>query len=640
MYPTIEREAPALVVGAGAAGLAAALRLYDEGVTGVAVAADSFKGGTSRNSGSDKQTYYKLSLSGAAPDSPRAMAADLFAGGCVDGDVALSEAALSAKAFYYLCEAGVPFPRTPFGEYAGYRTDHDEKGRATSVGPYTSAVMSEKLEKKARDRGILFLDGLRLIKIAVSGGRVCGAVFLDLDACEKGGPRFVLIRTRVLILATGAPAGMFYDSVYPEKQTGASGAAFEAGARGQNLTEWQYGMASLRPRWNVSGSFMQAIPRFYSTDGKKEYDFLDGVFASRAELLSSIFLKGYQWPFGASRISGKSRSGLIDLAVMRERSLGRRVYLDYTRNPGNEPVDFDSLIPEAKNYLSAAGALGSAPAERLYAMNPQSGDFYLSHGTDLRREPLEIAVCVQHNNGGLAVGADRQTAVRGLFAVGEAAGTHGVERPGGAALNAGQTGAICAAEAAAGLIRRNGLVKASAALQKAAEEIVSLPSRCRGSESAASLLDRARRVMSRAAGIERDSAVLRRALDEIGGILTDFEKLVAPPQPRELETFFILRDVLISQKVYLYAMLEYAENAGVSRGSAIYTKASRGPSGTSGNAFRDVVRETLYDPKTGLCSTLLRPCRPVPPPPGSFETEWKEYEERRRNAADTAPDQH
>ena len=50
MYRTIEREAPALVVGAGAAGLAAALRLYDEGVTDVAVAADSFKGGTSRNS--------------------------------------------------------------------------------------------------------------------------------------------------------------------------------------------------------------------------------------------------------------------------------------------------------------------------------------------------------------------------------------------------------------------------------------------------------------------------------------------------------------------------------------------------------------------------------------------------------------
>lgn len=45
-----------------------------------------------------------------------------------------------------------------------------------------------------------------------------------------------------------------------------TGAALEAGAWGRNLTEWQYGLASLRPRWNVSGSYMQVLPRFLSTD--------------------------------------------------------------------------------------------------------------------------------------------------------------------------------------------------------------------------------------------------------------------------------------------------------------------------------------------------------------------------------------
>ena len=55
--------------------------------------------GTSRNTGSDKQTYYKLSLAGDTPDSVRDLAGVLFHGECVDGDLALCEAALSAPCF-------------------------------------------------------------------------------------------------------------------------------------------------------------------------------------------------------------------------------------------------------------------------------------------------------------------------------------------------------------------------------------------------------------------------------------------------------------------------------------------------------------------------------------------------------------
>ena len=48
-------------------------------------------------------------------------------------------------------------------------------------------------------------------------------------------------------------------------------------------------------------------------------------------------------------------------------------------------------------------------------------------------------------NGGLAVDVWGRTSLEGCYAVGEAAGTHGVTRPGGAALNAGQVfGARCA----------------------------------------------------------------------------------------------------------------------------------------------------------------------------------------------------
>ena len=87
----------AVIVGTGCAGLNAADRLYHYGWHDIAIVTDHINGGTSRNTGSDKQTYYKITLSGNEPDSIMDMAQTYFAGECVDGEHALCEAALSAK---------------------------------------------------------------------------------------------------------------------------------------------------------------------------------------------------------------------------------------------------------------------------------------------------------------------------------------------------------------------------------------------------------------------------------------------------------------------------------------------------------------------------------------------------------------
>ena len=128
--------------------------------------------GTSRNTGSDKQTYYKLTLSGEIPDSVMEMAENLFTGQCVDGDLALCEAALSVQSFMRLVELGVPFPKNRYGEYVGYKTDHDPRRRATSVGPYTSKQMTEKLERSVLSKGIPMLDHMQVIQI-LSDGKKC-----------------------------------------------------------------------------------------------------------------------------------------------------------------------------------------------------------------------------------------------------------------------------------------------------------------------------------------------------------------------------------------------------------------------------------------------------------------------------------
>ena len=131
-----------VIVGTGAAGYNAADRLWELGQQDILIVTENRMAGTSRNTGSDKQTYYKLTLSGEISDSVMEMAENLFTGQCVDGDLALCEAALSVQSFMRLVELGVPFPKNRYGEYVGYKTDHDPRRRATSVGPYTSKQMT------------------------------------------------------------------------------------------------------------------------------------------------------------------------------------------------------------------------------------------------------------------------------------------------------------------------------------------------------------------------------------------------------------------------------------------------------------------------------------------------------------------
>ena len=89
-----------VILGSGAAGLNAADCLFNYDHQDFCIVTDNIKGGTSRNSGSDKQTYYKLGMTGDRPDSVQELAETFYSGGSVDGDNALCEAAMSAECFF------------------------------------------------------------------------------------------------------------------------------------------------------------------------------------------------------------------------------------------------------------------------------------------------------------------------------------------------------------------------------------------------------------------------------------------------------------------------------------------------------------------------------------------------------------
>ena len=452
-----------VVVGAGAAGMNCAKKLYEymdqKGVSNsqdrIAIVTAGLPLGASRMSGSDKQTYYKMGTSPDIADSAESFAKSLTAGGCCHSDLALAEGIGSLRGFYNLTEAGVPFPHDPMGTYVGYKTDHDPYERATSAGPKTSKFMSECLEKIVRRYGVSIYDHREAVEFITNGEgeskRIIGLVTIYKEELSDDNLAINVFLAENFVLAAGGPGALYKTSVYPIGQTGMHGIAFKAGLAAENLTESQFGLASTKFRWNVSGTYMQVVPRIFSadTDGNDEKEFLMSFFPTMSKMATNIFLKGYQWPFDPQRIENL-QSSLVDVIVFNETQKGRRIFMDFLHNPiGNNSMKefcIDDLEPEALDYLKATGAVQKLPIERLEHMNSPAIDIYKEHDIDLYSEPLEIAVCAQHNNGGFAINKWWESNIQHTFIIGEMAGSHGVKRPGGSALNAGQVGSQRAAE--------------------------------------------------------------------------------------------------------------------------------------------------------------------------------------------------
>ncbi len=626
----------AVIIGSGCAGYNCADWLYDLGCRNIAVMTECKQAGTSRNTGSDKQTYYKLSLAGDDGDSIGNMAKTLFEGGAMDGDVALAEAANSVKCFMKLVNLGVPFPSNEYGEYVGYKTDHDPYCRATSIGPYTSKKMTEVLEASVEKKGITILDHTQAIRILTEDNRAVGV--LAIHNQKTDGVEYIAVSAPHVVLATGGPGGVYADNVYPLSHTGNSSLALEAGAVFSNLSEWQYGLASTDFRWNVSGTYQQVLPRYISIDSEGvEREFLKDYFDTPAEALKNVFLKGYEWPFDVRKIQGSS---YIDLIVYYESViLGRSVYMDFTREPEGIGAYFEGLDPVAYTYLENSDALIPLPIARLQKMNPGAIALYMEHGIDLTKEPLKIAVCAQHNNGGVRIDANWQTSVLGLYGAGEAAGSLGIFRPGGTALNSSQTGSLRAAEHIVYQSRLTASPKFEEIVQRAVAETDELLDATRvaaetdglpdGTKPNASTLTAMKQVysrrMSRSFAFLRDIPSMEREAEAISRDLSAFLEDNKWTEYAEVPVLFKNLDMLRMQQAIAETICYTAKKFG-SRGSGFVL---------AGGDFMD--RKPVAEDEQGRGQIVTSrkekgeiilecvPVRPIPTRDLWFERVWNRY---------------
>ena len=445
-----------LIVGGGGAALRAAIAAHEfDPALDVTLVTKGALGhsGVTATACSDRMAFH-ATLPGTEPGGAAAWkyhAADIYRiGGYVsDADLAETLARDAGAALYYLDRLGVPWVRRADGSIDQFVTDGSLYARACYTGPHTANHIEEALVRRVRELPVRILENQLVAELLLddSRERVLGAALLS-----QRDDNVTAISTKAVILATGGAGQVFAVNVFPPDCTGDGYAmAYRAGAELVNLEFIQIGLSSLETKLACSGSMMRALPRLVDERGQ---EFLSRyVNKPPAKTYAILFAKGASWP-----VSYREPSHIIDLAVAAEIAQGRRVFLDYARNPnglvlGDLPKHV--LTWYADRGLSTEGDQMATPLSRLLAINQPSVQWLAERGIDLPAgDRVEIAPAIQHFQGGIKIRTHGETTVAGLYAAGETAGgQHGANRPGGNALLDSQVFGRIAGEAAARLAR-------------------------------------------------------------------------------------------------------------------------------------------------------------------------------------------
>jgi len=327
---------------------------------------------------------------------------------------------------------------------------------------------------------------------------------------------------------------------------------------------------------------------------------------------------------------------------------GRRVFLDFTRNPSwgskDGELDFSLLGKEGYEYLKNSQALFGTPIDRLAKMNEPAIELYKSNGIDITREYLEIDVCAQHNNGGLLGNIWYESNLKHLFPVGEVNGTFGIYRPGGSALNSTQVGSFRAAQYISVNYTQPPL-SVEEFLKKAKDQIIDRVEIARGFKAnmgkKSNVLDIRKRMqkrMTRAGAHIRSLNECVKAIEECSKEWKDLISNTVLSSFEELPDAFRNRDILLTQYVYLNAIKVYIESGGRSRGSyLVYDDKGKLPIEGLSEEFKFVLDDGSITDKVaevGLeiedggqlrCNVEWKPVRPIPKEDNWFENVWNDY---------------
>lgn len=396
-----------LVIGAGAAGIRAAVEARKQGVETLLVAK-----GMLAETGS---TFYPMGWGwgfqaclGIADkeDTPRDHLQDILEVGLDMCDETLAEILVreAPERIKDLMDYGLEFDKRN-GKYVQNYGCFSKRPRAFI------ATGMEKIRKTftgvVRDHGIRVVPNTMVVDLILQEDGCVGAVGVD----TRG--QAVIFEAKSVVMATGGGGNLFSFNLNTPDITGDGQAmAFRAGAELTNLEFFQIGFALVYPleKTLFEGVLFQYKPGLYNG---AQREFVKNYLPSGVDLGECFRLRATHMPF-----STRDVSKYIDIASFREVLEGR------SSPHGGILIDLTNVSSEALRE----NPLGEAWWSQVKA-----------RGFDPTRELMEVTLHVHTLNGGLRTNEKTETTVPGLYAAGEvAAGPHGADRLGGNMIPATQ----------------------------------------------------------------------------------------------------------------------------------------------------------------------------------------------------------
>lgn len=384
-------ETDVLVVGAGGAGLSAALTAHDQGAS-VIVA-------TKLRMGDSNTIMAEGGISAATEpeDSPAIHYVDTLVGGRGKNIPALVQALVNDAPFIidWLSGLGVNFDRLPNGAYFAHRPGGHSRRRSHSVMDLTGLEIMRVLGDEIRNRNLLVLEFCPAVELLLDDdGRCVGAVLENLDT-----GRLIVVKAKVTIMATGG-MGRLHPMGFPTSNHYGATAdgliiGYRAGARLLYVesvqfhptgTVWPEQMLGLL----ISEALRAQGAQLVNTDG----EMFSAPLETRDALSAAIIRECGDRGKGVSTPTGMTGC-----------------WLD---TPLIDQVHGDGTF-----------------IKRFAGIRHR----FMKHGIDPVVEPILVYPTQHYQNGGLAIDATGETTVPNLYAVGEVSGgVHGHNRLGANSL--------------------------------------------------------------------------------------------------------------------------------------------------------------------------------------------------------------
>ncbi len=382
----IDFDTDILIIGAGSAGLSAAIEASERGLN--VLIATKLRLGDANS----MMAQGGIQAADQKNDSPVIHYLDVIGGGHFDNKPDLVEALVmdAPKSIKWLEDLGVMFDKNPDGSMVVKPGGGTSRNRLHSAKDYTGAAICRTLRDEVYNRSdrIKYIEYSPVTELIMDDtGQVAGAVIYHLETKE-----YSIVRAKAVIIATGGFGRLHIRNFATTNHYGATAdglvLAYRTGANLLYMDSVQY-----HPTGAV---FPEQVVGFLCTEK------LRGLGAQPVNKDGELFV----YPLEPRDVEAAS--------IIRECERGNGI----TTPSGLKGVWLDTPLIE---MLNGEGTIEDA----LPAMFRQFKRFDI----DIRKYPILIYPTLHYQNGGVEINARSETKIPGLYVAGEASGgVHGRNR--------------------------------------------------------------------------------------------------------------------------------------------------------------------------------------------------------------------